>query len=86
MHTALEEGKKGNCCAMSDRFMHAFSTDKLCFGHVSVTLLPYYTFVENILVEGKARNKHRPVNENPKCVSSHLISEPGPPLHRFKTM
>ena len=26
-------------------------------------LLPHYTFLENKLAEGKARNKHRPVNE-----------------------
>ena len=36
---------------------------EFCSGRVSIKLLRYYTFVENILVEGEARNKHGPVNE-----------------------
>ena len=38
-------------------------TNQFCSTRVSIKLLPHYTFYENILVEGKARNKHRPVNE-----------------------
>ena len=51
------------CCATSDHLVHAFCTDELCSTRVSIKSSPHYTFVENILVEGKARNKHRPVNE-----------------------
>ncbi|MEW8548472.1 MAG: hypothetical protein AB2693_33635, partial [Candidatus Thiodiazotropha sp.] len=29
----------------------------------SLKSLPHYTFLKNKLVEGKVRNKHRPVNE-----------------------
>ena len=43
--------------------MQTFCTGKLCYMRVSIKLLPQYTFLENILVEGKARNKLRPVNE-----------------------
>ena len=42
---------------------NAFCTCELCAGRVSIKLLPQYTFLENIPVEGKARNKHCPVNE-----------------------
>ena len=41
-------------CATSDRFVHAFCTGKLCSTRVGIKLLPH---------EGKARHKHRPVNE-----------------------
>ena len=41
----------------------AFCTGELRAGRVSIKLLPQYTFLENILVEGKARNKHCQVNE-----------------------
>ena len=47
---------------MSDHVMHAFCTGELCSGPLSMKLLPY-TFLENILVKGKARNKHRQVNK-----------------------
>ena len=61
---------------MSDHFMHAFSTGELCSGIVSIKLLPYYNCLENILVEGKARNKHRPVNKRESSykvlLQSHL--------------
>ena len=33
---------------MSDHFRHAFCTGELCPGLVSIKLLPYYTFLENI--------------------------------------
>ena len=62
MHTGLKQGKEA-CCMMSDHFMHAFCTGELCSGRVSIELLPYYTFSENVLIEGEARNKHHPVNE-----------------------
>ena len=56
---------------MSDHFMHAFCTGELCSGRVSIKLLPYYTFLENILVEGKVKNKHPPVNER-KSSYTHI--------------
>ena len=58
---------------MSDHFVLASCTDELCSGQVSIKLLQYYTFSGNILVEGKARNKHRPVNERK---SSYEIADP----------
>ena len=60
MHTGLKDEKEVVRCPI---IMHAFCIGELCSGRVSMKLLPYYTFLENILVEGKARNKHRPVNE-----------------------
>ena len=48
---------------MYDHLVHAFYTGELCSGRVSVKLLPYFTFFENILVEGKAINKNFPVKE-----------------------
>ena len=36
---------------MYDHFLHAFSTGELCSGRVSIKLLPYYTFSENISSE-----------------------------------
>ena len=39
---------------MYDHLMHAFCTGELCSGRVSIKLLPYYTFLENILAEGEA--------------------------------
>ena len=53
MHTGLKKEKE-DCCAMSDHFMHAFCTGELCSGRVSIKLIPYNTFLENILGEGKA--------------------------------
>ena len=50
-------------CALSDHLAHAFWTGELYSAPVSIKLLPHYTFYENIPVEGKARNKLRPVNE-----------------------
>ena len=44
---------------MSNHFMHAFCTGEFSSRGVSMKLLPYYTFLENILVEDKARNKDR---------------------------
>ena len=55
---------------MSDHFMHAFRTGELCSGRVSINLLQYCTFLENILIEGKARNKNHPVSERK---SSHTV-------------
>ena len=49
--------------AVSDHLMHAFYTDELCSTPVSTNLLLHYTFLEKKLAEGKARNKHCPVNE-----------------------
>ena len=39
-----------------------FCTDEICYTQVSIKFLLHYPFLENIL-EGKARNKHRPVKE-----------------------
>ena len=50
------------CCATSDHLVHAFCTDEFCSTRVSIKLLPHYTFLENVLVGGKARNKHCQVN------------------------
>ena len=70
--------KKENedCCAMSDHFMLAFCTGELCPGQVSIKLLPYYTFLENILVEDKDKNKHRPVNERYVCIPILVMTFP----------
>ena len=38
-------------------------TGELCSTRARIKLLPHYTVLDYILVEGKARNKHRPVNE-----------------------
>ena len=43
--------------------IRAFGTGELCSMWESKNLLPHYTFLESILVEGKARNKHSPVKE-----------------------
>ena len=43
---------------------------------MSIKLLPNYTFLENILIEGKARNKQRPVNEKKSSYTSLLFPEP----------
>ena len=43
--------------------MHAFYTGELYSRRVSIKLLSYYILLENILVEGKAGNKQRKVNE-----------------------
>ena len=43
---------------------------------MSIKLSPHYTFLENILVEGKARNKHRPNNDRK---SSYKPSQVPPP-------
>ena len=51
------------CCATPDHPVQAFCPGELCSTRVSIKLLPHYTCLENMLVEGKARNKHRPVNE-----------------------
>ena len=51
------------CCAASDHLVQAFCTGELCSRRVSIKLLPHYTFFENILIKGKARNKYRPVNK-----------------------
>ena len=39
--------------------------------HKFITNLPHYIFLENKLAEGKASNKHRPVNERK---SRYIIS------------
>ena len=69
IHTGLKE-RNDDRCAMSDHFMHAFFTGELCSGRVGMKLFPYNTSLENILVEGMARNKHHPVNERK---SSYII-------------
>ena len=48
---------------MSDHFMQDFYTRELSSGRVSIKLLLYDTFLENLPVEDKARNKGHPVNE-----------------------
>ena len=69
MHTGLKEEKKKDFCATYGHFMHAFCSDELCSGRVSIKLLPYYTFLENILLEGRTRNKHPPVSERKSSYS-----------------
>ena len=58
---------------MSDHFVHAFYIGELFPCRVSIKQLSYYTFLENILVEGKARNKLRPVNERKSSYISGAI-------------
>ena len=41
-------------------------TGELCSSRVSIKLLPHYNFIENKLVEGKARNKHRSAAQSTK--------------------
>ena len=64
-------------CAISNHLVHAFCTGELYSIPVSTKLLPLYTFLENILVEGKAKNKHCPVNERK---SSYTKSDPVGPV------
>ena len=56
-------------CATSDHLVQTFCTVKLCSVRVSIKLLLRYAFLENIFVEGKARNKHRPVIERASSYS-----------------
>ena len=54
--------------------MHTFCIVELPFGRVSIKLFAHYNFLENILVEGKARNRHCPVNERkPRYTSEKAV-------------
>ena len=52
-----------SCCATSSHLAHTFCTGELCSTRASINLLPQFTFLENILVEGWVWIKHRPDNE-----------------------
>ena len=66
---------RNTCCTTSGHLMQAFCIGEFCSGSVSTKLLTHYTFLENILIKGKARNKHRPVNER----KSSYTMQPLPP-------
>ena len=59
MHAGLKKGKKEDRCPMSDHFIRVFCIGEFCFRRVSINLSPYYIFLEDVLVKGKARNKQR---------------------------
>ena len=44
-------------------------------GRVSIKLLPFYTSLENILVKGKAINKHGPVDERKSRYKTRIIAK-----------
>ena len=44
---------------------------------MNIKLLPHYTFIENILVEGKARNKYHPVNKRKSLYTFNNIQKIG---------
>ena len=67
------------CCAISDHLVHAFCTSELCSTRVSMKLLPHYTFLENKLAEGNARNKHRYTKAIMLNVPTILTAEKPPP-------
>ena len=59
---------------MSDHFMDAFSTGKLCSGRISIKLLLYNTFSENIRKESPEMNTAQSTKGNGAILACYCSS------------